>query len=96
MAKPVIISCAITGSLHVPSMSPHLPLTPDEIAFESLAAAEAGAAILHLHARDPIDGRPTADPDVFRRLFDDFLDELVAAAHRLAEIVAAQVFQIAT
>lgn len=67
VAKPVIISCAITGSLHVPSMSPHLPLTPDDIAFESLAAAEAGAAILHLHARDPIDGRPTADPDVFRQ-----------------------------
>lgn len=65
MAKDVIISCAITGSLHTPSMSDHLPITPDEIVVESLAAAEAGAAILHLHARDPKDGRPTADPDVF-------------------------------
>jgi uncharacterized protein (DUF849 family) len=67
MAKPVIITCAITGSLHTPSMSPHLPITPDEIAAESIAAAEAGAAILHLHARDPINGRPTADPAVFRQ-----------------------------
>ncbi|MEG3178770.1 3-keto-5-aminohexanoate cleavage protein [Sphingomonas sp. RB3P16] len=65
MAKSVIISCAITGSLHTPSMSPHLPITPNQIAAESIAAAEAGAAILHLHARDPQDGRPTADPAVF-------------------------------
>jgi uncharacterized protein (DUF849 family) len=62
MARSIIISCAVTGSLHTPSMSPHLPLTPDQIARESIAAAEAGAAILHLHARDPGDGRPTADP----------------------------------
>ena len=67
MAKSVIISCAITGSLHVPSMSPHLPITPDEIAAESIAAVTAGAAILHLHARDPINGRPTADPAVFQQ-----------------------------
>lgn len=66
MAKPVIISCAITGSLHVPTMSPYLPITPDEIAAESIAAAEAGAAIIHLHARDPQTGRPTADVDVFK------------------------------
>lgn len=66
VAKSVIISCAVTGSLHTPSMSPHLPLTPDEIAEQSIAAAEAGAAILHLHARDATDGRPTADPEVFR------------------------------
>jgi uncharacterized protein (DUF849 family) len=66
MIKPVIITCAITGSLHTPSMSAHLPITPAEIARESIAAARAGAAILHLHARDPIDGRPTADPAVFR------------------------------
>jgi len=61
----VIISCAVTGGIHTPSMSPHLPLTPDEIAREAIAAAEAGAAILHLHARDPQDGRPTPDPAVF-------------------------------
>ena len=61
----VIITCAITGSVHTPSMSPHLPVTPDQIAAEAIAAAEAGASILHLHARDPQDGRPTADPAVF-------------------------------
>lgn len=65
MAKPVIISCAITGSLHTPSMSPHLPFTADAIADEAVAAAAAGAAILHLHARDPSDGRPSADPAAF-------------------------------
>jgi uncharacterized protein (DUF849 family) len=61
----VIISCAITGSIHTPSMSPHLPITPDEIAQASVEAVEAGAAILHLHARDPVDGRPSADPALF-------------------------------
>ena len=60
----VIISCAITGAIHTPSMSPHLPVTPEEIIAESLAAAEAGAAILHLHARHP-DGRPDQSPDGF-------------------------------
>jgi uncharacterized protein (DUF849 family) len=61
----VIITCAVTGSIHTPTMSPHLPVTPDEIAAQAIAAADAGAAILHLHARDPETGRPTADPDVF-------------------------------
>jgi uncharacterized protein (DUF849 family) len=60
-----IITCAVTGSIHTPSMSPHLPVTPDEIARESIAAAEAGASIIHLHARDPEDGRPTPSPEVF-------------------------------
>ncbi|WP_019170306.1 3-keto-5-aminohexanoate cleavage protein [Pseudaminobacter salicylatoxidans] len=63
--RKVIITCAVTGSVHTPTMSPHLPITPDQIASEAIAAAEAGASILHLHARDPKDGRPTADPDVF-------------------------------
>ena len=63
--QKVIISCAVTGSVHTPSMSPYLPLTPDEIATDAVAAAEAGAAILHLHARNPEDGSPTPDPDVF-------------------------------
>lgn len=58
----IIISCAITGSIHTPSMSPHLPVTADEIATSALGAAAAGASILHLHARDPADGRPSADP----------------------------------
>ena len=61
----VIISCAITGAVHTPSMSPHLPVTPDEIAMQAVEAAEAGAAILHLHARDARDGRPSPDPTVF-------------------------------
>ena len=61
----VIISCAVTGSVHTPAMSPHLPLTPEQIAGQAIEAAAAGAAILHLHARDPADGRPTADPAVF-------------------------------
>lgn len=61
----VIISCAITGSIHTPSMSPHLPVTPNEIAASAIAAAEAGASVLHLHARDPKNGRPSASPDLF-------------------------------
>jgi len=63
----VIITCAVTGSIHTPTMSPHIPITPDEIAADAIAAAEAGAAVLHLHARDPADGRPTTDPAVFMR-----------------------------
>lgn len=61
-SRNVIITCAVTGAIHTPSMSPHLPVTPDEIAQASVGAAEAGAAIIHLHARDPHDGRPTQDP----------------------------------
>lgn len=60
MTAKIIISCAITGSIHTPSMSPHLPVTGEQIAREGLAAAREGAAILHLHARDPQDGRPSA------------------------------------
>jgi uncharacterized protein (DUF849 family) len=82
MAKSVIITCAITGSLHTPSMSPHLPITPQEIASESIAAAAAGAAILHLHARDPIDGRPTADPAVFRQ----FLPRIKAGCEAIVNL----------
>lgn len=67
MARPpVVISCAVTGSIHTPSMSPYLPLTPKQIADEAISAAQAGAAVLHLHARDPIDGSPSFDPAVFR------------------------------
>jgi uncharacterized protein (DUF849 family) len=63
--RKVIITCAITGGIHTPSMSPHLPVTADEITTQAIEAAEAGAAILHLHARNPEDGRPTQDPDAF-------------------------------
>lgn len=65
MAKSVIITCAVTGSIHTPTMSEHLPITPNEIATDAIAAAEAGASILHLHARNPEDGSPTPSPDVF-------------------------------
>ncbi|PCI34224.1 MAG: 3-keto-5-aminohexanoate cleavage protein [Alphaproteobacteria bacterium] len=67
-SKKTIISCAITGSIHTPSMSPYLPITPDEIAREAIAAAEAGAAILHLHARDPDNGKPTQNPEIFKQI----------------------------
>jgi len=66
-ARKVVITCAVTGSIHTPTMSPHLPITPNEIAAQSIEAAEAGAAILHLHARDPEDGRPRPDPGLFRQ-----------------------------
>ena len=64
-AGKVIITCAVTGSVHTPSMSPHLPVTPDEIVEQSVDAAKAGASIIHLHARNPMDGSPTGDPAVF-------------------------------
>lgn len=67
MAQPrkVIITSAVTGAIHTPSMSPHLPVSQDEIADAAIGAAEAGAAILHLHTRDPEDGRPSQDPEHF-------------------------------
>jgi uncharacterized protein (DUF849 family) len=65
LANKVVISCAVTGSIHTPTMSDALPITPDQIATQAIDAAEAGAAILHLHARDPQDGRPSPDPAVF-------------------------------
>lgn len=64
-AQKVIISCAVTGSIHTPSMSPYLPVTAEEIAESALAAADAGAAIVHLHARNPIDGHPVHTPEDF-------------------------------
>jgi uncharacterized protein (DUF849 family) len=65
MARKVIITCAVTGAIHTPSMSPHLPVTPEEIAEAAIGAAEAGAAIVHLHARDPKTGKPDQSPDAF-------------------------------
>ena len=67
MSKPVIITCAPTGGIHTPSMSPHLPVTPAEIATASIDAAEAGASIIHLHARDPETGKPDPRPETFRQ-----------------------------
>jgi uncharacterized protein (DUF849 family) len=65
MASKVVITCAVTGSIHTPSMSPHLPVTAEEIAEAAIGAAQAGAAIVHLHARDPNDGRPDQSPEAF-------------------------------
>lgn len=64
-SRKVIITCAVTGSIHTPSMSPHLPVTPEQIADAAIGAAEAGAAIVHLHARNPKDGRPDQTPEAF-------------------------------
>lgn len=65
-AEKVIITCAITGGIHTPSMSPYLPVTPDQIADEAVAAAQAGAAMIHLHARDPLTGKPDQTPARFQ------------------------------
>jgi uncharacterized protein (DUF849 family) len=70
-ARPVIVTCAVTGAVHVPSQSPYLPLTPEEIAESAIGAAEAGASILHLHARRPENGRPTPDADLFMRFLPE-------------------------
>ena len=67
MPKPVIITCAPTGGIHTPTMSSHLPVTPDEIAQAAIEAAEAGAAIVHLHARNPETGQPDPRPELFQK-----------------------------
>ncbi|WP_151720228.1 BKACE family enzyme [Gemmobacter serpentinus] len=77
-----IISCAITGSIHTPSMSPHLPVTPDQIAESAISAAEAGAAILHLHARNPETGAPSQDPAHYTQ----FLPRIAAATDAIVNI----------
>jgi uncharacterized protein (DUF849 family) len=74
-SRKVIITCAVTGAIHTPSMSPFLPVTPQEIIDDGIKAFEAGASILHLHARDPENGRPTQDPEMFRK----FLPQLKQA-----------------
>src|SRR5262244_3138977 len=79
MAKnKVIITCAITGSIHTPSMSPHLPVTPDQIAQSAIEAAEAGAAILHLHARNPRDGSPSPSAEHFMAFLPRIRDSTAA------------------
>jgi len=80
--EKVIITCAITGSIHTPTMSPHLPITPEQIAHEAIAAAEAGAAILHLHARDPASGKPDQTPQAFAR----FLPSIKAGTQAVINI----------
>ncbi len=65
MPKPVIITCAPTGGIHTPTMSPHLPIMPDQIVAASVEAAEAGASVIHLHARDPETGKPDPRAETF-------------------------------
>jgi uncharacterized protein (DUF849 family) len=81
-SRKVIITCAVTGSIHTPTMTPYLPITPSQIAEESIAAAEAGASIIHLHARDPKDGRPTPDPEIFMQ----FLPRIKQATEAVVNI----------
>ena len=82
MPRKVIITCAVTGSVHTPSMSQYLPITPAQIAEQAIAAADAGAAILHLHARDPKDARPSFDPAVYR----GFLPQIAGATDAVINI----------
>ena len=77
--RKVVITCAVTGAIHTPSMSPHLPITPDQIVEEALAAAEAGAAVLHLHARNPETGRPDQTPEGFERFLSRIKQQTGAA-----------------
>ena len=74
----VIITCAVTGAIHTPTMSPHLPITPAQIGEDAVAAAQAGAAIVHLHARSPDDGKPTSDPQVYREFLPKIKDDCAA------------------
>ena len=73
--KKVIITCAVTGAIHTPSMSPYLPKTPDEIAQAAINASKAGAAVVHLHARDPQTGKPSQDPELFRQFLPRIASE---------------------
>jgi len=80
----VIITCAVTGAIHTPSMSPHLPITPEEIIEASVGAAEAGAAIIHLHARDPITGKPDQSPEAFGK----FLPQIKARTNAVLNLTS--------
>jgi uncharacterized protein (DUF849 family) len=77
--RKVVITCAVTGAIHTPSMSPHIPITPDEIIADALGAAEAGAAILHLHARNPENGRPDQTVEAFGRFLSRIKQQTKAA-----------------
>jgi uncharacterized protein (DUF849 family) len=79
MPDKVIISCAVTGSIHTPTMTPYLPITPKQIAQEAIDAAEVGASSVHLHARDPKTGEPTMDSE----LFQEFCQEV----HRKSDVI---------
>jgi uncharacterized protein (DUF849 family) len=80
--RKVIITCAVTGAIHTPSMSPYLPVTPEDITAAAVGAAEAGAAIIHLHARDPVTGKPDQTPEAFGR----FLPQIKQASNAVVNI----------
>lgn len=82
--KKVIITCAVTGAIHTPSMSPYLPVTPEQIIEASVGAAEAGAAIIHLHARDPVTGKPDQSPEAFAR----FLPQIKAQTNAVINLTS--------
>jgi uncharacterized protein (DUF849 family) len=82
MPKPVIVTCAPTGGIHTPTMSPHLPITPDEIATAAIQAAQAGAAIIHLHARNPETGQPDPRPE----LFQEFMPQISQACDAVLNV----------
>ena len=86
-SRKVIVSCAVTGAVHVPSQSPYLPITPEQITDNAIGAAEAGAAILHLHARNPENGRPTPDPDMYMK----FLPQIKAGTNAVINITTEDV-----
>ncbi len=81
-SNKVIVTCALTGAIHTPSLSPALPITPDQIARQAIDAANAGASILHLHARDPESGMPSGDPDIFMQ----FLPQIKEATDAVVNI----------
>ncbi|MXZ81771.1 MAG: 3-keto-5-aminohexanoate cleavage protein [Gammaproteobacteria bacterium] len=81
MPKPVIITCAVTGGIHTPTMSPYLPITPAEIEDAAVGASEAGAAIIHLHARNPDDGRPDYRPETFMQFLPGIRDRCNAVVN---------------
>jgi uncharacterized protein (DUF849 family) len=83
-SKKIIITCAVTGAIHTPSMSEYLPITPDEIIADALGAAEAGAAILHLHARNPENGKPDQTPEAFMK----FLPQIKQATNAAINITS--------
>jgi uncharacterized protein (DUF849 family) len=82
--QKVIITCAVTGAIHTPSMSPNLPVTPEEIIEASLGAAAAGAAIIHLHARDPVTGKPDQSPEAFAK----FLPQIKAGTNAVINLTS--------
>src|SRR5918999_6342898 len=80
-ARNVIVTCAVTGAVHVPSQSPYLPISPEQIAENAIGAAEAGAAILHPHPRNPENGRPTPDPEMFMRFLPEIKERTDAVVN---------------